>query len=62
MIQQAIQKVSIEVRLETSDEEAKEVENDDKEIPNNIITTATKSNPVILRTKTAGKVIRRENV
>jgi hypothetical protein len=32
---------SIEVRLETSDEEAKEVENDDKEIPNNIITTAT---------------------
>ena len=31
---------SIEVRLETSDEEAKEVENDDKEIPNNIITTA----------------------
>jgi hypothetical protein len=31
---------SIEVRLETSDEESKDVENDDKEIPNNIITTA----------------------
>ncbi len=53
---------SIELRLETSDEEAKEVENDDDEIPNNLITTAPKSNPVILRTKTAGKLFRRENV